>query len=324
MEHDIQYKSTDQIPASIQRRFISLAGMLEIADREFQAIQDEDSSIRASVKVSLEDDITRSALSQAAPNADSPSTEHNLTLAASEDQVPNATSVRTLLTFGKYSDAVVLYSKMIALQPISYTLYIGRAKARFLAGDRTGAIEDLTYAKSLNPGDPSSDTLRAQIEEGRALTSTAPSQESWQLANRANDALASGNGEEAFELYSRAQELGLNRFFALLNKAMACTLVNDLEGARYFLDQINIIEGTPTQLNVIALHMAIGLLEGSQDEDIVHELSSRLVAVGVFDIQQSPLRHLERGMAAHSEPSYAKIKPVFDLLRSGGRTPVSK
>lgn len=42
IEHDIQYKSVETIPAGLQRRFMSLAGMLEIADREFQAIQDED------------------------------------------------------------------------------------------------------------------------------------------------------------------------------------------------------------------------------------------------------------------------------------------
>lgn len=42
IEHDIQYKSASVIPAEIRRRFMSLAGMLEIADGEFQAIQDAD------------------------------------------------------------------------------------------------------------------------------------------------------------------------------------------------------------------------------------------------------------------------------------------
>lgn len=35
MEHDIQYKSSDEIPTGIRRRFLALAGMIEIADREF-------------------------------------------------------------------------------------------------------------------------------------------------------------------------------------------------------------------------------------------------------------------------------------------------
>lgn len=42
IEHDIQYKSMEAAPLAIRRRFMALAGMLELADREFQAIQDED------------------------------------------------------------------------------------------------------------------------------------------------------------------------------------------------------------------------------------------------------------------------------------------
>jgi putative GTP pyrophosphokinase len=42
IEHDIQYKSSLTIPRDIKRRFMALAGLLEIADREFQSIQDAD------------------------------------------------------------------------------------------------------------------------------------------------------------------------------------------------------------------------------------------------------------------------------------------
>jgi hypothetical protein len=45
IEHDIQYKSSLTIPRDIKRRFMSLAGLLEIADREFQAIQDADKEL---------------------------------------------------------------------------------------------------------------------------------------------------------------------------------------------------------------------------------------------------------------------------------------
>lgn len=41
MEHDIQYKNTEKIPILIKRRFIALAGLLDIADREFQTLHDE-------------------------------------------------------------------------------------------------------------------------------------------------------------------------------------------------------------------------------------------------------------------------------------------
>ena len=42
------------IPASLRRRFLSLAGVIEIADREFQAIQDDDERLRAAARVSVD------------------------------------------------------------------------------------------------------------------------------------------------------------------------------------------------------------------------------------------------------------------------------
>jgi putative GTP pyrophosphokinase len=36
MEHDIQYKSAAVIPVAIRRKFVALAGLLEIADRNFK------------------------------------------------------------------------------------------------------------------------------------------------------------------------------------------------------------------------------------------------------------------------------------------------
>ena len=54
IEHDIQYKSTVTIPNTIRRRFMALAGLLEIADREFQAIQDEDQELKKKARTSVE------------------------------------------------------------------------------------------------------------------------------------------------------------------------------------------------------------------------------------------------------------------------------
>lgn len=55
IEHDIQYKAVETIPSIIRRRFMSLAGVLEIADREFQAIQDNDESIRTEARKSVQE-----------------------------------------------------------------------------------------------------------------------------------------------------------------------------------------------------------------------------------------------------------------------------
>ena len=57
IEHDIQYKSSITIPNTIRRRFMALAGTLEIADREFQAIQDEDKQLKQQVRTSVEEGV---------------------------------------------------------------------------------------------------------------------------------------------------------------------------------------------------------------------------------------------------------------------------
>ena len=54
IEHDIQYKSAMTLPNTIRRRFMALAGVLEIADREFQAIQDEDIRLKQNARTSVE------------------------------------------------------------------------------------------------------------------------------------------------------------------------------------------------------------------------------------------------------------------------------
>jgi ppGpp synthetase/RelA/SpoT-type nucleotidyltranferase len=53
IEHDIQYKSVETIPREIRRRFTALAGLLEIADREFQAVQAEDERLRQEARRSV-------------------------------------------------------------------------------------------------------------------------------------------------------------------------------------------------------------------------------------------------------------------------------
>ena len=53
IEHDIEYKSTITIPKNIKRRFMSLAGLLEIADREFQSIQNENEDLKKQSRESV-------------------------------------------------------------------------------------------------------------------------------------------------------------------------------------------------------------------------------------------------------------------------------
>lgn len=54
IEHDIQYKAATALPAPIRRRFMTLAGLLEIADREIQAIQEESERLQAEARESVD------------------------------------------------------------------------------------------------------------------------------------------------------------------------------------------------------------------------------------------------------------------------------
>ena len=56
IEHDLEYKSQIDVPAEIRRRFAALSGLLEIADREFEAIRKEEEEIRKRVVESLSED----------------------------------------------------------------------------------------------------------------------------------------------------------------------------------------------------------------------------------------------------------------------------
>lgn len=53
IEHDIQYKAVAAVPERIRRRFTALAGLIEIADREFQAIASENLAIRAQARINI-------------------------------------------------------------------------------------------------------------------------------------------------------------------------------------------------------------------------------------------------------------------------------
>lgn len=54
IEHDMQYKAVAALPTKVQRRFAALAGLIEIADREFQAIEEEEASLRQEARKNVD------------------------------------------------------------------------------------------------------------------------------------------------------------------------------------------------------------------------------------------------------------------------------
>jgi putative GTP pyrophosphokinase len=50
IEHDIVYKSPGEIPFRARRRFACLAGLLEIADREFESLRHDEMAVRQAIQ----------------------------------------------------------------------------------------------------------------------------------------------------------------------------------------------------------------------------------------------------------------------------------
>jgi putative GTP pyrophosphokinase len=50
IEHDIVYKSQEEIPFRLRRRFACLAGLLEIADREFESLRQDEMAVRQAIQ----------------------------------------------------------------------------------------------------------------------------------------------------------------------------------------------------------------------------------------------------------------------------------
>lgn len=56
IEHDIVYKSNEDIPFELRRKFASLAGLIEVADREFESLKKDELEIRTQIRTTIEND----------------------------------------------------------------------------------------------------------------------------------------------------------------------------------------------------------------------------------------------------------------------------
>lgn len=319
MEHDIQYKSVAAIPAFIRRRFMSLAGMLEIADREFQTIQDEDERHRAAVRDTIEKDLEE-VIDLRPVVAELEARIRDL----QEVKRPTTTylpgSARALVDKGYYDEAIKAYDLVIERHPYVYNNYIQRGKARFLAGDRAGALDDLRVAEDLYPYDPTIERVRQQIMDGTApLTSAAPIP--YQEASAGNQELAHGNADSAFSRYKRAEELGWHPSYSRFNQAMALCLRGDTEDALLAVKDLRPPDGSYMEINVAALETICQIENGEPHQPLILKLQE-MEGLHRFDFSKSPLRYLEVGLKATER--HDRAAGVFFLLRSFGGEPTDE
>ncbi|AQR72853.1 GTP pyrophosphokinase family protein [Sphingomonas sp. LM7] len=141
-EHRIQYKKSKN--PELQKRFLRLAAAISSADEEFDRIYEINEQLQKNAE---------------AAEAEVLGTEID---AASDSSVENDLQLsRVSLLFGKRpsellaenrpSEAIQVYDRFIDMQPNQVTHYVGRAKARALAGDIEGGLADLAIAKAKSP-----------------------------------------------------------------------------------------------------------------------------------------------------------------------------
>ncbi len=73
--------------------------------------------------------------------------------AAAFDPTPVIKRGKELEAQGKYAEAVVEYDKLVAVARLEATAHFYRGRARYLAGNHEGALEDLEFTCMMNPKD---------------------------------------------------------------------------------------------------------------------------------------------------------------------------
>ena len=289
MEHDIQYQGSKNIPKSVKRKFLSLAGLLEIADREFSSIQREDRELKKDVLSDLQKDLTRDTIIQFGERKSGSDSTSN------EEGSKSGPQVRILLAAGKYKEAIEFYNTKIDLEPKDFTLFIGRARAHFLIGQTDLALRDLDKADELQPDNLFTAALRSKITDGSLSAPSVFQQIDANLGIKKGDAaLAKGQPEEAFILYSDAQSAGASWPFTTFKMALAGAVAGDVTGADLLLHELRINPGTPMEINISALRAILSALQNSEDFSTqVVQLKSLVDDKGDFNFEQSPLALLE-------------------------------
>lgn len=290
MEHDIQYQGSKNIPKSVKRKFLSLAGLLEIADREFSSIQREDRELKKDVLTDLQKDLARDTIIKFGERKAGSDSTFN------EVEPNSGPQVRTLLAAGKYKEAIEAYNTKIELEPKDFTLFIGRARAHFLMGQTDLALRDLDKADELQPDNHFTAALRSKITDGSLSVPKVFQQSDANLGIRkGDDALAKGHPEEAFILYSDAQSAGASWPFTTFKMALAGAVAGDVTGADLLLNELRINSGTPMEINISALRAILSALQDYEDLSMqVDQLKTLVDDKGDFNFEQSPLALLEK------------------------------
>jgi ppGpp synthetase/RelA/SpoT-type nucleotidyltranferase len=246
MEHDIQYKGVHDVPKQLKHKFRALAGLIEIADREFTAIQEEDNKLKQAIHNSVSNDINAHALVAI-------ETEYTGSSGSSKNisaPIKALNRVRELIANGKYDEAIKAFDENIKQTPKAHTQYLGRAKIKFLLGDTSGALRDIGYARELKPDDKALDQITKQISDGVSINFNEDIKNATKEFQSGMDYMKNGKGEIAFVCFQKAIDGGYNYAIASFCLAASCAVLLDHVGTRIYLSRLRKLSGTPMEINM--------------------------------------------------------------------------
>lgn len=216
---------------------------------------------------------------------------------------PTTGEARRLLALGAFNDAIDAYSSLIAVQPEGHTLYIGRARAKYMKGDRTGALADLDEAERLCPNDDAIQRMRVDIQLGRQPDNVSVRiEQPWKdKVEKANAEMARGRAEEALVQFEEAEQLGLNPVFAGENIAMALALAGRTAEARQRLRNLEpLLQGSFVRVQARLIYTICDALDGTEVTSQLQALrkdAKELAYTGaMFQVSRSPIQYLLSGL----------------------------
>lgn len=160
VEHRLRYKSDRQRPELVAR-FQALAGLVQIADREFDQLFELERSVAEPIAASVDEDVDDDALI-----ADDEGLSHKLSVAAGLHGLPPKVLVRR----GAFEKAIEVYDQLIGLQPNQSWHFVGRARAKALSGRTEAALADLEKVSEINADDPRIQTATRRLRDAIATS----------------------------------------------------------------------------------------------------------------------------------------------------------
>jgi ppGpp synthetase/RelA/SpoT-type nucleotidyltranferase len=296
IEHKIRYKGVGAENKELGRKFLSLAGLLEVADREFQSIKDKEAELAAKEREKVAEAII----------------SENIIL---QTEQTNSVDIKLLIQNGEFRKAVDEYNKLIRISPTMHTLFIGRARAKYLMEDIVGAMDDLNTAKKYSPNDPQISNIMDKFLSEKSYLVNSPTATPKLLVKSANRFLAAGNGSDDLSLFIRAEELGLPRPFSLLNRSMANMVQLKLTKARDEISSLKIIIGTPMGINLSVIYCLYDVLvKGYATEDSIGNLRDAVEGFKEYQLSSSPITHLRSGLLLNCADEAELIDAVFGQI----------